>query len=95
MSVRYLKEFRKYIKDHNITDVDVLVAFSGDLNDDGEIVSEENECEYWEEGYAVQYSEDGKTSKCVESKGGCIEVDPKDINKCIDIINKYIKVKYN
>lgn len=40
-AVRYLKEFRKYIKDHKITDVDVLVAFSGDLNDDGEIVSEE------------------------------------------------------
>lgn len=40
-AVRYLKEFRKYIKDHNITDVDVLVAFSGDLNDNGEIVTEE------------------------------------------------------
>ena len=40
-AVRYLKEFRKYIKDHNITDVDVLVAFSGDLNDDGEVDFEE------------------------------------------------------
>ena len=40
-AVRYLKEFRKYIEKHNITDVDVLVAFSGDLKDDGEIVSEE------------------------------------------------------
>ena len=40
-AVRYLKEFRKYIKDHNITDIDVLVAFSGELSDNGEIVSEE------------------------------------------------------
>ena len=40
-AVRYLKEFKKYIESHNITDIDVLVAFSGELNDNGEIVSEE------------------------------------------------------
>ena len=40
-AVRYLKEFRKYIKEHNITDIDVLVAFSGELSDNGEMVSEE------------------------------------------------------
>lgn len=41
-AVRYLKEFRKYIEKHNIKDTDVLVAFSGDLNDNGEIVTEES-----------------------------------------------------
>ena len=40
-AVRYLKEFRKYIQKHNITDVDVLVAFSGELTDEGETLSEE------------------------------------------------------
>ena len=33
-AVRYLKEFRRYIKEHNLTDIDVLVAFSGEVNDD-------------------------------------------------------------
>ena len=40
-AVRYLKEFRRYIKDHNLSNIDVLVAFSGPLNDNGEIVREE------------------------------------------------------
>lgn len=40
-AVRYLKEFRKYIKEHNLENVDVLVAFSGEVNDDGDKVTEE------------------------------------------------------
>ena len=40
-AVRYLKEFRRYIKEHNLTDIDVLVAFSGEVNDDGEKVTEQ------------------------------------------------------
>jgi len=40
-AVRYLKEFRKYIKEHNLQGIDVLVAFSGEVNDNGEIVREE------------------------------------------------------
>lgn len=33
-AVRYLKEFRKYIKEHNLSNIDVLVAFSGEVIDD-------------------------------------------------------------
>lgn len=40
-AVRYLKEFRRYIKEHNLTDIDVLVAFSGEVNDGGEKVTEQ------------------------------------------------------
>ena len=39
-AVRYLKEFRKYIKEHNLENVDVLVAFSGEVRDDGEVYTE-------------------------------------------------------
>lgn len=39
-AVRYLKEFRKYIKEHNLENVDVLVAFSGEVKDDGEVYTE-------------------------------------------------------
>lgn len=40
-AVRYLFAFRKYIQDHNYTDLDVLVAFSGSINDKGEEWTEE------------------------------------------------------
>lgn len=39
-AVRYLKEFRKYIKEHNLENVDVLVAFSGEVKDDEEVYTE-------------------------------------------------------
>jgi type I restriction enzyme, R subunit len=39
-AVRYLKEFRKYIKEHNLENIDVLVAFSGEVRDDGEVYTE-------------------------------------------------------
>lgn len=39
-AVRYLKEFRKYIKEHHLSDIDVLVAFSGEVNDRGEKFNE-------------------------------------------------------
>ena len=39
-AVRYLKEFRKYIKEHNLENVDVLVAFSGEVKDEGEVYTE-------------------------------------------------------
>ena len=34
-AVRYLFEFRRYIETHNYNDLDVLVAFSGSIEDDG------------------------------------------------------------
>lgn len=40
-AVRYLFAFRKYIQDHHYTDLDVLVAFSGSINDGGEEWTEE------------------------------------------------------
>lgn len=40
-AVRYLFAFRKYIKENNYKDIDVLVAFSGDLEDKGKTWSEE------------------------------------------------------
>lgn len=40
-AIRYLFEFRKYIKENNYKDIDVLVAFSGDLEDNGQTWSEE------------------------------------------------------
>ena len=40
-AVRYLFEFRKYIESHNYNDLDVLVAFSGTLKDNGQEYSEE------------------------------------------------------
>lgn len=39
-AVRYLKEFRKYIKEHNLENIDVLVAFSGEVKDEGEVYTE-------------------------------------------------------
>lgn len=40
-AVRYLFEFRRYIKDQNYDDIDVLVAFSGEIDDEGENWTEE------------------------------------------------------
>lgn len=39
-AVRYMKEFKKYIEEKGYTDLDVLVAFSGTVNDDGEEYTE-------------------------------------------------------
>ncbi|HLR42988.1 MAG TPA: DEAD/DEAH box helicase family protein [Pseudogracilibacillus sp.] len=39
-AVRYMKEFKKYIEEKGYTDLDVLVAFSGVVNDDGEEYTE-------------------------------------------------------
>lgn len=40
-AVRYLFEFRRYLKEHGYTDLDVLVAFSGSVKDGGEEWTEE------------------------------------------------------
>ena len=40
-AVRYLFEFRRYIQEHNYHDLDVLVAFSGSLEDNGQEWTEE------------------------------------------------------
>jgi len=40
-AVRYLLEFKRQIKDKGYTDLDVLVAFSGEVDDDGETYTEE------------------------------------------------------
>ena len=40
-AVRYLNEFKRYIKAHGYEDLDVLVAFSGEVIDDGEPYTEE------------------------------------------------------
>lgn len=40
-AVRYLNEFKRYIKAHGYDDLDVLVAFSGEVHDDGENYTEE------------------------------------------------------
>lgn len=40
-AVRYLTEFKRYIKAHGYDDLDVLVAFSGEVHDDGESYTEE------------------------------------------------------
>ena len=40
-AVRYLNEFKRYIKAHGYNDLDVLVAFSGEVNDEGETYTEE------------------------------------------------------
>src|SRR5699024_1600583 len=39
-AVRYMKEFKKYIEEKGYTDLDVLVALSGVVNDDGEEYTE-------------------------------------------------------
>jgi len=40
-AVRYLNEFKRYIKSQGYDDLDVLVAFSGEVHDDGESYTEE------------------------------------------------------
>lgn len=40
-AVRYLLEFKRQIKDKGYTDLDVLVAFSGEIEDNGESYTEE------------------------------------------------------
>ncbi len=40
-AVRYLQEFRRQIKEKGYTDLDVLVAFSGEVEDDGQTFTEE------------------------------------------------------
>jgi type I restriction enzyme R subunit len=52
-AVRYLFEFRKYIKDKAYTDLDVLVAFSGEVEDDDDKWTEEK----------INKNKDGKTIK--------------------------------
>ena len=45
-------------------------------------------CNYCEKGYAVKELEDGKLTKCIESKGGCLKVDMNDEKKCIHCYGK-------
>ncbi len=52
-AVRYLFEFRRYIKDQKYDDIDVLVAFSGEINDEGETWTEEK----------INKTQDGETIK--------------------------------
>ncbi|MDE6726176.1 MAG: DEAD/DEAH box helicase family protein, partial [Ruminiclostridium sp.] len=40
-AVRYFNEFKRYIKEHGYNDLDVLVAFSGEINDNDESYTEE------------------------------------------------------
>ena len=40
-AVRYFNEFKRYIKAHGYHDLDVLVAFSGEVNDEDETYTEE------------------------------------------------------
>lgn len=40
-AVRYLKEFIKYIKEHNLENIDVLVAFSGEVKDENDVYTEQ------------------------------------------------------
>ena len=51
-AVRYLLEFKRQIQEKGYTDLDVLVAFSGEVEDDGEKYTEEkmnkNICRYIE-----------------------------------------------
>ena len=39
-AVRYMKEFKRYISEKGYTDMDALVAFSGEVSDDGEEYTE-------------------------------------------------------
>lgn len=39
-AVRYIKEFKRYISEKGYTDMDTLVAFSGEVSDDGEEYTE-------------------------------------------------------
>lgn len=54
-AIRYLKEFRKYIKNNNLENIDVLTAFSGEVKDDGET--------YTEPKLNIDYKGDGKEIK--------------------------------
>lgn len=54
-AVRYIKEFRKYIKEHNLSNVDVLVAFSGEVNDEGN--------KYTESGMNIDYKSNNEHIK--------------------------------
>ena len=40
-AVRYLNEFKRYIKAHGYNNLNVLVAFSGEVNDEGQTYTEE------------------------------------------------------
>ena len=40
-AVRYLLEFKRQIQEKGYTDLDVLVAFSGEVEDNGETYTEE------------------------------------------------------
>ena len=40
-AVRYFNEFKRYIKEHGYNDLDVLVAFSGEVRDEDEAYTEE------------------------------------------------------
>ncbi len=40
-AVRYVQEFRRQIQENGYTDLEVLVAFSGEVEDDGETYTEE------------------------------------------------------
>lgn len=62
-AVRYLFEFRRYIQEHNYTDLDVLVAFSGSLEDEGQEWTEEKinktkDCEVIKENQLKKYFHD-------------------------------------
>ena len=52
-AVRYLFEFRRYIKQQGYTNIDVLAAFSGEINDEGEVWTEEK----------INKTKDGQTIK--------------------------------
>lgn len=52
-AVRYVLEFKKQIAEKGYTDLDVLVAFSGEIEDKGEIYTEEK----------INKTKDGKTIK--------------------------------
>ncbi|MEG2922799.1 MAG: type I restriction endonuclease [Bacilli bacterium] len=39
-AVRYVNEFKRYIKEHNLENINVLVAFSGEVKDSGETYTE-------------------------------------------------------
>lgn len=57
-AVRYLMEFRRQIEEFGYTDLDVLVAFSGEINDDGNKWTEEK----------LNKTKDGETIKETQLK---------------------------
>ena len=52
-AVKYYKEIKKYIAENGYNDMDILVAFSGSVNDGGE----EYACTSISEAYSVQQSD--------------------------------------